>query len=79
MAKQQTYRTAVQDLIDWIDRVEERGITQLSTAKIRERLAERLPIEKDRMNRFVKEFVEVETGYMNDAFVRMFPTKNTDQ
>ena len=39
-------KTAICDLLEWIDRVEERGITQLSTEKIRERIKERVSMEK---------------------------------
>lgn len=39
-------KTAICDLLEWIDRVEERGITQLSTEKIRERIKERISLEK---------------------------------
>lgn len=48
-------KTAINDLLDWIDRVEERGIKQLSTGKIRERIKERLPIEQRNMLKFQSE------------------------
>lgn len=44
--------TVIQDLIEWIDRVEDRGIKSLSTEKIRERIREHIPIEKSRLAEF---------------------------
>lgn len=45
--------------MDYLDRVEERGIETLSVSKIRERILERIPMEKHRLIKFAKECVEV--------------------
>lgn len=46
--------TVIQDLIEWLDRVEDRGIKSLSTEKIRERINERKVLEKNRLYEFHK-------------------------
>jgi len=65
-------KTAVNDLLDWIDRVEERDIKTLSTEKIRERIKERLPLEKERIIRFANEAVKTDKLKWTDLYNEVF-------
>lgn len=47
-------KTALGDVLEYLDRVEGRGIDQVPVAKFRERIKERLALEKERMIRFAK-------------------------
>jgi len=77
MGKTIKKNTAVQDLLEWIDRVEERGITQLSTEKIRERIKERIPLEKERMVNFAIR-LQSSSSPAYDLFNQEFSDKNQE-
>tara|TARA_R110000868_G_scaffold119513_5_gene317293 strand:- start:25902 stop:26144 length:243 start_codon:yes stop_codon:yes gene_type:complete len=72
-------KTAVNDLLDWIDRVESRDIKSLSTDKIRERIKERLPLEKERIIRFAKVAVSMEESSWNDIYEEVFGKQEIDE
>lgn len=38
--------TPIHDLLEWIDRVSDRGITYVSVERIRERITDRIPMER---------------------------------
>ena len=69
-------KTAVNDLLDWIDRVEERDIKTLSTEKIRERIKERLPLEKERIIRFANEAVKSD---LRSVLFKLYDKKPYDE
>lgn len=69
MAKQ---KTPLGDILDYLDRVEGRDIHQLSIAKIRERVKERIPMEKERMIRFAKKAVTMDENSWDDIFDECF-------
>lgn len=72
-------KTAVNDLLDWIDRVESRDIKQLSTDKIRERIKERLPLEKERIIRFANEAIKTDKLVWNDLYNEVFGEQNNEE
>lgn len=71
-------KTAVNDLLDWIDRVESRDIKSLSTEKIKERIKERLPLEKERIIRFAKAAVSMQESSWDDIYEEVFGKELVD-
>lgn len=65
-------KTPIGDLLEYLDRVEGRDIHQLSIAKIRERVKERIPMEKERMIRFAKKAVTMDENSWDDIFDECF-------
>lgn len=71
--------TAIQDLLEWIERVEGRGIETLSVAKVKERIRERIPMEKQRLSEFYSYGMIGETTFVNTLSQYKTPdTKNEE-
>lgn len=65
-------KTAIGDLLDYLDRVESRDIHTLSISKIRERVRERIPLERERMIRFARKTHEATDVSYDDTFNELF-------
>lgn len=72
-------KTALGDMLDYLDRVESRNISHLSISKIRERVKERLPLEKERIIRFAKASSDEHTTPYDGLFDEVFESNKASE